>query len=413
MAGMTRARPIRHTDLRGAVRLATEGTAGLTDLVEAMHERIARLPGLPAPAVPGRTSGITGLVYRSVRGVTRLVGGGVDGLLGLLAPMLAPDAGAADPVPQREALLAALNGVLGDHLAATHNPLATPMALRQAGRALPVGDAAALAAQLQGAGPDVLVLIHGLCMNDLQWARQGHDHGAALAAALGLTPVYLHYNSGLHVSTNGQLLATQLEALLMHWPQPVRRLVLLGHSMGGLLARSAMHHAQQAGQRWPQHVSELVCLGTPHQGAPLERAGNWIDLLLGATPYAAPLARLGQLRSAGITDLRHGSLLDVDWQGHSRFKHRADRRQPVPLPQAPGLRCFAIASTLGEPGGSLKGHLLGDGLVPLASALGRHRDPARRLAFEPAHQWVGHGVNHLELLSDPGVSLQLVQWLAR
>jgi pimeloyl-ACP methyl ester carboxylesterase len=401
---MTRDKPIRNADLRGAARLATDATAGLTSLVEAMHERIARLPGLPAPRLQGRTNGITGLVYKTIRGVTQVVGGSIEALLGLLGPALGSD----DPMPEREAIIAALNGVLGDYLVATANPLATAMALRRDGRALAL-DTAALAGRLPDAGPRVLVMIHGLCMNDLQWTREGHDHGAALGRDLGFTPLYLHYNSGLHVSINGHALAQQLEHLLDQWPQPVERLALVGHSMGGLLARSALHYATLAGHRWPTRLSDMVFLGTPHHGAPLERAGNWVDIVLGATPYAAPFARLGKVRSAGITDLRHGNLLDEDWVGRDRFARGADRRQPVPLPAE--VRCCAIAASIGQQTGDLKDRLLGDGLVPLASALGQHADPSRCLVFTPERQWVGYGINHLQLLHNPEVYAQLLRWL--
>ena len=405
---MKRKSPLQAADLRGAARLATDATAGLTDLVEAMHERIARLPGFGTQALDGRTGGITGLVYKTIRGVTRVVGGSVEALLGLLAPALAPAEANATPSVEREAVIAALNGVLGDYLAATANPLATAMAFRREGRALTL-ETGALKASLPTAGPRLLLLLHGLCMNDLQWQREGHDHGAALARECGYTPVYLHYNSGLHVSINGHALAQQLELLLAAWPVPLERVVLLGHSMGGLLARSAMHYGAQAGQRWPARIDDLVCLGTPHHGAPLERAGNWVDLLLGATSYAAPFARLGKLRSAGITDLRHGNLTDEDWVGRDRFARHADRRQVVPLPEA--TRCYAMAASIGEKTGDLKDRLLGDGLVPLDSALGRHKNPEHTLDFPEHRQWVGYGMNHLDLLNRPEVFAQLREWL--
>ena len=382
--------PSRSADLRGAVRLATDATAGLTGLVEAMHERIARLPGLKPPAQAGRTGGITGLVYKTVRGVTRLAGGSMDALLGLLAPVLGTGRGS----PEREAVVAALNGVLGDYLVTTGNPLATPMSLRVAGP--PSGR--------------VVVLAHGLCMNDLQWLHGGHDHGAALHRDLGYTPVYLRYNTGQHISVNGRALAAQLQQLLAKWPVPVQRLVLLGHSMGGLVSRSAVHYAAQTAQPWTAQLTDMVFLGSPHHGAPLERAGNWVDIVLGATPYATPFARLGKVRSAGITDLRHGNLLDEDWLGRDRFARTADRRLPVPLPA--GVRCFTAASTTGGQRGDVKDRLLGDGLVPLDSALGRHADAARTLAFAKARQKTFHGVNHLALLSDPAVYQQLRRWLA-
>jgi pimeloyl-ACP methyl ester carboxylesterase len=397
-------KPSKGADLRGAARLATDATAGLTNLVEAMHERIARLPG-SGGTLDGRTGGISGLVYKTIRGVTRVAGGSIEALLGLLAPAL----GHYDEGRERDAIVAALNGVLGDYLVATGNPLATPMELRHAGHALTL-EREALARALPAPGGLLAVLVHGLCMNDLQWQREGHDHGAALARELGYTPVYLRYNSGLHVSINGRAFAQQMARLIEAWPQPLQRVVVIGHSMGGLVARSALHYATQAQQPWAPRLDDLFFLGTPHHGAPLERAGHWVDLVLGATPYAAPFARLGKVRSAGITDLRHGHLLDEDWVGRDRFARTGDRRQPVQLPE--NLRCYALAASLGAQGGALKERLLGDGLVPLDSALGVHKDPARALAFPPERQWVGYGMNHLDLLSRPEVYAKLKEWLA-
>jgi pimeloyl-ACP methyl ester carboxylesterase len=374
------------TDLRGAARLAAEGAIGLTSLVEAMHQRIASPPGVKA-AASGRTSGITGLVYRSVRGVTRAVGGVADGTLALLQQLLPASADAVDS-PGRDAAIAAINGVLGDHLADTGNPLAITMALRVDGQALPL-ERAALAARLPQAGPKLVVLMHGLCMNDRLWQRQDHDHGRMLARELGFTPVYLHYNSGRAIADNGREFAGLMQRLLDSWPVALEQVVLLTHSMGGLVARCALQQAAEAGLAWPQQIDELVFLGTPHHGAPLERAGHGLDLLLAAAPYAAPLARLGRVRSAGITDLRHGL------RG--------------PLPQGP--RCWAVAATLSRGSGRLKDHVLGDGLVPLNSALGRHTDRQRTLRIPRARQCVLRETGHLELLNSPAVAAQLLQWL--
>ena len=397
---------LQAADLRGAAQLTTDAVVGLTSLVEAMHSRIATLPGL-APAPDERTRGLTGLAYKSVRGVTRVVGGSVDALFGWLGPALAAQGGPGRlPHAEREAIVAALNGVLGDHLAATGNPLAIPMSFRRGGRPL-VLDRSAMRVAVPDATPRLVLMLHGLCMNDLQWLRDGHDHGAALARDLGYTPVYLHYNTGLALSTNGRVLAQQLERLLDAWPVPVERLVLLGHSMGGLVARSALFHgvqAQRGGPRWPHRVDDLVCLGSPHQGAPLERAGQGVDVLLAATPYAAPLARLGRLRSAGINDLRQGDIVSPEVAG--RGTHR---RAQVPLPAS--VRCFALAGALGAADGGVKTALAGDGLVPVSSALGQHREPARRLDFPTDRQAVVPQTGHLALLGSPAVYAHLQTWL--
>jgi len=399
--------PVRAADLRGVSRLAIDAVTGLTDLVEAMHHNIGSASSMVGIAPKGRTSGITGMVYGSIRGVTRMVGGGLDSLLARLNSLL----GEGASPPTREALIAVLNGVLGDYLVATGNPLAIPMTLRLDGRPLNLatGRMNAVAVRARAHPGKLLILVHGLCMSDQQWTRHGHDHGAALARDLGYTPLYLHYNSGLHVSTNGREFASMLEALVHAWPVPVTDLTIVGHSMGGLVARSACHFGHAAGHTWPRVLRHLIFLGTPHHGAPLERGGNWVDLLLSVSPYSAPLARLGKIRSAGVTDLRYGLLLDEDWEGRDRFARRRDARTPVPLPA--GVGCYAIAVTTGAAAGDARDRMLGDGLVPLASALGRHPKPERALPIPEENQWVRYGMNHLDLLSSPEVYAQIRRWL--
>lgn len=396
--------PLHATDLPGLARLATTATLGVVDVVEAMHHTILRGTGPLGRAPQGRAPGLTGFVYGAVRGVTRLSGRGAEALLGQTARWLP----AADSPPARDALLAALNGVWGDHLAASGNPLAIPMRLRIDGQPLAL-DRVALAARLPAAGPRLLVLVHGLCMNDRQWQRDGHDHGRSLAQGLGYSPLYLHYNSGRHVSTNGREFAALLEQLLQAWPVPVTELVILGHSMGGLVTRSACHLAIEQGMAWPKHLRAMVFLGTPHHGAPLERGGRALERLLGISPYGAPFARLGRVRSAGITDLRFGNLQDADWQGRDRHAQHRDDRVPTPLPA--GVDAYLVAATTTKGAGHAVGRARGDGLVPLDSALGRHGDPALALQVPDGHRFVLAGANHWDLLNRPEVDAQLQRWL--
>jgi pimeloyl-ACP methyl ester carboxylesterase len=396
---------VHAADLRGVSRLTIDGIAGVVDLVEAMHYNIASVPGLLAKPKRDRTTGITRLVYRSIRGVIGLVGHRLDRLLKRLEPLL----GERSTWPGREALLAALNGVLGDYLAASNNPLAITMRLRRGGMPLP-NERLPLAAAIPQVGGKLVVLLHGLCMNDLQWKRKGHDHGAALARDLAYTPVYLHYNSGLHISTNGRAFAEQLETLVQIWPVPLTELVLIGHSMGGLVARSACYYGALERQEWLRRFDKLVFVGTPHHGAPFERGGNWVDMLLSTNAYSAPLARLGKIRSAGITDLRFGNLVDEDWKKRGRFERSGDLRVAVPLPE--GVACYAIAATTGKTAGDVSDRLIGDGIVPLASALGRHANPRLALTFDESRQWVAYGINHLDLLSRREVYAQIKRWLA-
>jgi PGAP1-like protein len=363
---------LQAADLRGAARVTSESLAGLASLVQAMQPGIARKP--------------------RVRSAVEAV-------------VAAPDAH-LPPHPEREAVLAALNGVLGDYLAATGSPWAIRMTFRRSGRPTLL-ERFAMRSSLPGATARLLVMLHGLCMNDLQWQRAGHDHGESLARELGYTPVYLHYNTGLSVSTNGRILAQLMERLYDAWPVPIQRLSMLGHGMGGLVARSAIHHGaliQRDALRWPARVDDLICLGTPHQGAPLERAGRGIDRLLGAVPYAAAVAGLGNLRSAGINDLRLGNIVSAPATDHGT--HRCAQ---VGLPD--GTRCYAIAASVGAAADSPKARLLGDGLVPVDSALGHDCEPDRRLDFAPDRQAVVFKTDHLDLLSSAEVHGLLRGWL--
>jgi pimeloyl-ACP methyl ester carboxylesterase len=382
---------LHRSDIRGYSLLAIQATVGLTGMIENLHHNLLRGAGPLGTPTHEPARGITGLVYRTVRGVTRLVGGSLDSVLAQLEP-LAADAGHSSP--ERDAVVAALNGVLGDHLAAAGNPLAVPMQLR-------VADGIPVTGR-------VLVYAHGLCMNPRQLCRNGHDHAATLARDHGWTPVYLHYNSGRHIADNGREFAAQLEQLLAQWPVAIDEIALLGHSMGGLVARSACHYATQSGCRWPARLRRLVCLGSPHQGAPLERGGNWLQEVVSASPWTAAFARLGRIRSAGITDLRHGSLLHEDRAHPDRFALHHDTRRTVPLPA--GVACYTLAATLGS---GLSAELLpGDGLVPVASALGWHKDPARRVAFPLENQYTIHGIHHMDLLDNAAVYERLRHWLA-
>lgn len=401
-------RHLRPADLKAAAQLAATATHGVIDLTETVHQSVRRRLGLSAGASPDRTGGLTGQVYQAVRGVTRLVTKGSDAALAAVLPLLGDPGAYPEASPQREAVLAALNGVLGDRLLAMGNPLAQGMELRANGLSLNLSTGA-LRAQLPQAGPHLLLLVHGLCMNDAQWCRNDHDHGSFLAPLLGATPVYLRYNSGLHTSVNGRELALLLERLADGWPVPLERITVIGHSMGGLLARSAIAHGNTLGKRWPALVQDLVFLGTPQHGAPLERAGHGADWLLASNPFTAPFARLGKIRSAGITDLRHGHVQDADWQGRDRFASGADHRQPLPLPD--GVRCFAVAATLAGQRSRLAERLTGDGLVPLDSALGRHDDPSLRLEVPRERQRTVFRTGHLDLLSSPVVAEQLKAWL--
>lgn len=382
------------SDLRGLTRLGVDGVTATTELVEHLHHSITRVPVLQRVAGQARTRGITGLVYRSIHGVNGLVGKSLDLALGAVASTPDP----AHAAPERARVLAILNGVLGDHLEATGNPLATPMTLlRDNGAA--VESAADGEDAGAGSGRRIAVLLHGLCLDERSW-RRGTGASETVPAALqraGWSVLQLRYNTGRPIHANGAEFAKAMQGLVESWPVPMDELALVGHSMGGLVARSAAHQAIDAGQDWIERLGPMVFLGTPHLGSPLERAGHIVDRALGLSRYSAPFARLGRMRSAGITDLRHGKLLNDEPDA------------PARLP--PGCRCHAVAATLDENPDSRRSRYIGDGLVPVPSALGRHPAEARRLPLAPDDFAVITGSGHLELLQHPEAVRRVVDWL--
>ncbi|HHQ4672945.1 TPA: esterase/lipase family protein [Aeromonas veronii] len=392
------------SDIRELAQLLTQALPATVQITEAVHQAVQGGMGIKGRK-KGKTAGLTGLIYKGVHGAANSLGSGINGLLARL-PL--PTQPSVAETPKRAALLATLNGVLGDKLVEQQNALATPMTLRYQGKPL---DWQTMPADLPHTGR-VLLMIHGLCMNDLQWqtSYQGKsvNHGEAVARALGYLPLYLRYNSGLSIASNGQALALQLEDLCDRWPGAIKQLSVLAYSMGGLVIRSAYHYAQTHSLHWPERLRHLIFLGTPHHGAPLESAGHWLEQLLPVTPYSMPFVKLTRIRSQGIRDLRHGKVIDASRNNRERTIGR-DPRQPLPLPS--GVACFAIAGTTSAKRTLLAERLIGDGLVPLRSALGLHRDRAHQLDFPPEHTLIAYRTTHMALLGSPEVGAQLLDWL--
>ena len=306
-----------------------------------------------------------------------------------------PDA----PRPRRarpgvDLVVAALNGAIGDHLARTHNGLATEMAFVVDGAPIRPG---ALRARTPAAGPRIVVLVHGWMANVALWAdKDGEDFGTHLAQDLGFTPLYVHYNSGRPIADNGADLSVRLDEVAAAWPDA--ELVLLGHSMGGLVIRAATHDASLRGAPWLAQVRHAIYVGTPHLGAPLERLGRVVTRVLRAVPdpITQLVGQIADLRSSGVKDLGDADLRHED-RSTQTFRLR-DPRHPVPL--LPGIAHHLIASAVVSDALGW----FGDGVVPLESATG-----GDRLASPEAQVDVRRipGVSHVAMASDPLVYAEI------
>jgi pimeloyl-ACP methyl ester carboxylesterase len=334
--------------------------------------------------------GVSAAVYGGVRSALGAVPRGAGNLLAVRTPDGA--SGLADS-PRGALALAALNAYVGDTLHARESELALDMTLRHRGAEL---DTVATGR--------VAIFVHGLGETDRSWrfraTSERPGYGAQLERDLGYTPLELRYNTGRHISDNGRALAALLEETLA-----VDEIVLVGHSMGGLVARSACHYGHQAGHEWTRRVRHVICLGSPHLGAPLEKGVNALGWALGRIPETRPFARVVNRRSAGIKDLRYGACIEEDWCDCDADELLTDRCHDVPF--LPGASfSFIAASVRREPWGTLVGDLLVR--VPSASGKGRRR----RIPFAAEQGRHLTGLTHLDLLNHPAVYDEIRAWLA-
>jgi pimeloyl-ACP methyl ester carboxylesterase len=304
--------------------------------------------------------------------------------------------------------LAVLSGLIGDRLERDGSALHQPTSARMHGERIGL-DESSLRDAFPQATPRLAVFIHGLTGDEFCWSWGAEDaYGERLVSDLDCTAVYLRYNSGLHISENGRTVAALLEELVEAWPVEVQQIALVGHSMGGLVARSAAHQADEQDQTWVGHVRHVVSLGTPHHGAPLEQGAHRAAAALDKLPETRMLSTFLRRRSAGIRDLRHGSLVDEDWRGRDPEALRAVACQEVPLlPWA--TNCFVSATITRDPKHPL-GRLLGDILVLAPSASGQSK--TRRIPFREEHGHHVGGTHHIALLNHPEVYERLHDWLA-
>jgi pimeloyl-ACP methyl ester carboxylesterase len=403
---------VKPEEIRDLGNLAGDAIGGGASRIYEMHDGIAnRVFGVIGPlAAPVRLihDGITRAGYQAVsRGLAVGVRAGAGGL-SVAQPAHSPSIG---ETPAGRAALGALNGAFGDLLVERGNSLALGMTLRAGARDIPISREA-LARAYPDPKPRLAVLLHGLCENDEAWrigAERHVPYGERLRAELGYTPLYVRYNSGRHISTNGRELARLLDDVVARWPVEVTEIALIGHSMGALVARSACHYGAENG--WVSRVRHVFMLGAPHRGAPLERITNSASAALERLPETRIFAKALNLRSAGVKDLRYGYLTDGDWArdaGSERTSHPSGHGSEIAF--LAGANHYFVSATVTREPDAPAGRLFGDLLVLRASAWA-HGGRGERMRFPlDNYRHVG-GINHFDLLNHPAVYEQINRWL--
>jgi hypothetical protein len=406
-------------ELEAVGQAAGRAFAGTVDHVQATHRAIARrvfgatdragVTGGGADPVARVHDGVSDGVYALVR----TVGTTAARTLAKAATVVRPagDGRALGDGPAGDAVLGALNGAFGARFAAEDSPLELRMTARVKGRDLTLEPGALRRAFPLPSGR-VAVLVHGLCMTDAAWETGGDEdayYARRLHRDLGYDVVSIRYNSGRRIPANGQDLATLLERLSAAWPGGIRDLALIGHSMGGLVNRSACAAGVACGHGWIDELNDVVTLGTPHLGANLERASATLSWAAGLLPETKLVADLLDLRSDGVLDLRDGAILHDDRPLAVDRWPWGERGTAVPLLE--GVRHHAVGVTVGrDPDHWLAAKVLGDLLVTPSSAASRARGE-RRLAFEEDDVVILGGLDHFALLHDARVYEHVRRWL--
>jgi pimeloyl-ACP methyl ester carboxylesterase len=379
-----------------------QASGGIGSIQRAVTGRVFRAVGPGALLVRPVHEAVTRGVYAGLGLGTRAVG------MAAAAAVGRRDARVLSSTPAGSALIAAVTGLRGDALEAEGSPLCQPMAVRVGGEPVAL-EPDALRQAFPAATPRIVVFVHGLMTTEFSWSLGGRERfGDRLARDIGCTPVYVRYNSGRHISENGRSLSELMEELVAAWPVEVDQIALVGHSMGGLVARSACCHASEADADWTRLVTHSVSLGSPHMGAPLEQAVHVLSAGLAALPETRPFANFLRRRSGGIRDLRQGSLVDEDWRDRDPDALRGAACAEVPLLDG-ATHCF-VSATVTRSDRHPLGRLLGDTLVLAPSASGRSR--ARRIPFEEEYGMHLGGASHFALLYHPAVYEKLRDWLS-
>jgi pimeloyl-ACP methyl ester carboxylesterase len=304
----------------------------------------------------------------------------------------------------------ALNGAFGDTLVRRRNTLALGMTVRRRGRDVELTRAGVRRA-FPDAGPKLAVFVHGLCETDEAWNLGQSRHvpyGFRLDVELGYTPLYVRYNTGRHVSENGREFAMLLDRVADAWPTEIHEIVLIGHSMGGLVARSGCHYGPDC--QWCTKVRHVFTLGSPHKGAPLEQAANAASYALAQLPETRMLAKALNIRSSGIKDLRYGYLVDECWLEEDCDAFLQNTARDIPFLHS--ANHYFVCATVSHEPDALVGRLIGDLLVLQASAWA-HEGETQRLRFPIEHYQHLGGANHFDLLNHPAIYAQIRRWLMR
>jgi len=314
--------------------------------------------------------------------------------------------------------ISAFNGIIGDYLNQRENELAIDMAFYNNNKAIDLNKSISEQINIK-LSSKICIFVHGLCCNESFWffntdsenKDQYTSYGILLNKEKKYTPFYLRYNSGLHISENGEKLSNLLDQFISAYDKKINEISLIGHSMGGLLLSSASIYGQNFNHKWIKKAKNFIYIGSPHMGSPLEKLGNIISFALDIPnhPVTDLIEKIVNVRSSGIKDLRYGNIKHEEWKDHNPDEFLTSHREKISLLQ--GAKHYAIAGTIPNNPDGVASNIIGDALVRKPSALidDMQKEYGNQLKSDNIQTFPG--VNHINLGHNLDVYKQIKKWL--
>ncbi len=296
----------------------------------------------------------------------------------------------------------ALNGVMGDKLEDRKSKRAIQPNFRVKNKDVSAEDLK-IEESLQKSDGKVILFIHGLMADEVLWeepTRGKKGYGPRLAEEKNYCVLYVRYNTGRHISENGRSISRLINTLASTYPNVIKSITIIAHSMGGLVIRSSCHYAGIEGHTWTKKIDRIFLIGVPNDGAFLEKLGHLTtSILRNIWNFQTKLiAKIADERSNGIKDLRWGFLVDEDWQNPNANDLVGVKRTEIPPLE--GVKYFIIVGTLMENENNVISQYFGDGLVGKKSATGESSSILNSQEEAFLEYRVFPKINHISILTD-------------
>ncbi len=250
-----------------------------------------------------------------------------------------------------------------------------------------------------------VLLLPGLLCDETLWRGPGNPEAMEkLFASLGIFPIPLRFNPGLHFSENGKAFLELFEDIHSLPAFRDKKFHVISYSQGGLILRAALYLSQKNQSSISPFIDKAVFISSPDGGSYLEKLGFWLGLTLEKSrlPGVQMAGIIGNERSNAIKDLSHGIIRQEDWENSEKnplsgLEHLVRYSSERYFGELDDLDAYQIYSVISKEENSLW-QWVGDGIVETGS-LTYLSDRVFRKKSRPEHRvWELPGLSHFQIM---------------